>query len=307
MTFGRSILEEVKRGGQYYQMGRVKSIILGPSDEGYVSISDIGKITFSLVYSPMEMSFGNFVTKPAYPIWGFVKQFPVLNEIVLILTGPSPGLNDSSQEQQSFYFPPYNLWNDSEQNAFPDLQEVAQFNNNTAQRQGYSTNESPRKFFPLGNTFRLRDSDTVRNLQPFEGDSILQGRFGQSIRFGSTNVPPQVTDSKNATKSLNPWSKFLGADPNNVNGDPITIILNQQGFRPGLAKFDNLVEEVDIDGSSIYMTSTQVLDLSFIQNSFPLSSFKSSIVRTPNILTTQNSTSTKSTSATDQDNRSINS
>lgn len=304
MGFGDKIVANIaSRGGQYYQIGRVKSIILSPSDEGYGSAADIGKITFSPTYSPLNTSFGNFATKPAYPMWGFVKQFPVLNEIVLVLTGPSPGLNDSSQDQQSFYFPPYNLWNDSEQNAFPDLGEYANFLNASAQRQGYTTTATPREQFPLGNTFRLKEVDIVRNLQPFEGDAILQGRFGQSVRFGSTNIPPQLPNSRDPVPPLNNWSISSGPDPNVTNGDPITIILNQQGVRPELGKFSTFVEDFNRDGSSIYLTSTQILDFDFV-NTFPLKSFKSTVSSVPNEPSVQNNTSTKSTSAASQDNRS---
>ena len=63
----------------------------------------------------------------------------------------------------------------------------------------------------LGNNFQEKLS--VRNLQPYEGDLIYQGRWGQSLRFGST---------ANNTPIPNPWSKS-GED-----GDPITIIKNGQ-------------------------------------------------------------------------------
>jgi hypothetical protein len=303
-TFGNKFSTDLaKGGGQYYQIGRVKSVILGPKDEGYESPADIGKITYSLLYSPLNTSFAGYVSKPAYPMWGFMKQFPVLNEIVLIFTGPSQALNDNSQNQQSFYFPPYNLWNDSEQNAFPDLGELAAFQNQYAQASGYTTDSTPRPQFPLGKTFRLREVDNVRNIQPFEGDTVLQARFGQSIRFGSTNIPPQVANSRNNIPAVNGWSTPIGSNPNSTNGDPITIILNEQGPRPELGKFDNIIEDIEKDGSSIYMTSTQVLDLSFL-NTFPLGSFKSTVDVSAPTNSVQNTTSTKYTSAANQDNSS---
>lgn len=303
-TFGNKFFTDLaKNGGQYYQIGRVKSIILGPNDEGYESPEDIGKITYSLLYSPLDTSFAGFVNKPAYPMWGFMKQYPVLNEIVLIFTGPSPGLNENTQNQQSFYFPPYNMWNDSEQNAFPDLGEYAKFLNQTAEVAGYSANATPRQRFPLGKTFRLKEVDNIRNLQPFEGDTVLQARFGQSIRFGSTNINPQVPNSRENVPVLNPWSTPQGQNSNSTSGDPITIILNEQGNRPELGKFDTFIEDISKDGSSIYMTSTQVLDFSFT-GAFPLGSFKAVTSTVTSTNSTQNTTSTKSTSATLQDNRS---
>jgi hypothetical protein len=71
-------------------------------------------------------------------------------------------------------------------------------------------------------------------------------------------------------KKFNTWST------SGENGDPITIILNSQGSRPGLGKLDNLVEDINKDGSAIYLTSTQEIIIEDL-NSFPLSSFGVSI------------------------------
>ena len=290
----------VKHGGQYYQIGRVKSIILSPSDEGYNNPSDIGKISYSILYSPLNTSLSGAVNKPAYPMWGFVKQYPLVNEIVLIFTGPTPGLNDNSQNQQSFYFPPYNLWNDTEQNAFPDLSEFAAFRNQLVQIEGYATEATPRAEFPLGKTFRLKQVDNIRTIKPFEGDTVIQGRFGQSVRFGSTNVAQGTVNSKNNVPNLNNWSNNNEVDK---NGDPITIILNQQGERAESEKFDTLVEDIERDGSSIYMTSTQTLDFSFTSK-FPLGSLKTTQeIVIPQTLDITKSTGTSVTSATNQDRR----
>ena len=47
----------------------------------------------------------------------------------------------------------------------------------------------------------------TKNMLPFEGDMILEGRFGNSIRFGSSTP-----------KGKNNWSE------NDSEGDPITIL-----------------------------------------------------------------------------------
>jgi hypothetical protein len=188
---------------------------------------------------------------------GFLKHYPIVNEIVLMITGPSDGLNDSFSNQKTFYFPPYNLWNDSNHNAFPNLNEWADFLNNNANQPGYSGNSTAAPKLPLGYTFGEK---FVRTLQPFEGDIILQSRFGQSIRFGTT-VPEQ--------KKSNTWSNSGGTS------DPITIITNEQGRRPELSQFDTFVEDVNRDGSAIYMTSTQEINIDL--SAFPLNSFKTTI------------------------------
>lgn len=253
-----------QKGGQYFQIGRVKSIVLGPYkggtkelDPDYSSPADLGKIKYELLYSPLGTSFSGGVSEPAWPMSGFLKHYPVVNEIVLILTGPSDSLNDSYSNQKRFYFPPYNLWNDSNHNAFPNLNEWADFLNNSANQPGYSGNSVAAPKLPLGYTFGEK---FVRNLQPFEGDIILQSRFGQSIRFGST-VPEH--------KKSNTWSNSGNTD------DPITIITNEQGYRAELSKLDTFIEDINRDGSSIYMTSTQEINIDL--SAFPLNSFKTTI------------------------------
>jgi hypothetical protein len=248
--------------GQYFQIGRVKSIVMGPiisgtnkKDPDYQSSSDIGKIKYELLYSPLSTSKSSAVSEPAYPIFNFIRNFPLVNEIVLILAGPSESLNDGYNNQQFFYFPPYSIWNNPNHGAFPNMAEYADFLNKNSNRPDYVGTAVSSSTLPLGYTFT--EDQKVRNLQPFEGDILLQARFGQSIRFGST-VP--------VMKKNNNWSN------SGTNGDPITILINNQGTKSLTSKFDATVEDINRDGSSIYMTSTQEIFLEDINN-FPLNSF----------------------------------
>jgi hypothetical protein len=261
--FGNKFDSKVGRSiGQYFQIGRVKSIVLGPykgssleRDPDYGSPVDIGKIKYELLYSPLGTSRSQEVSEPAWPIFNFIRQYPVVNEIVFIITGPTEKLNDRIYNQQYFYFPPYSVWNRSNHGAFPNMAEYSDFLKQYKNIQGYSGNATTGSSLPLGYTFK--ENQQVRNLQPFEGDTIMQGRFGQSIRLGST-VP--------ALKRDNTWSN------SGNNGDPITIILNSQRQENASLKFNNIVENINKDGSAIYMTSTQEIFLEDINN-FPLNSF----------------------------------
>lgn len=254
------------RDNKTFFIGRVVSIILGPWDPLYKNSSDLGKIIFQQLYSPSgkrrknkTSSSGN---KPAYPMWGSFKQYPVVNELVLITTGPSDGLNDSYSSQKLYYLPPYALWNDSNHNGFPDLEDYSNQLNATANTPGNAGSANPSSLY-LGFTFNEKE---IKNLQPFEGDIIVQSRFGQSMRFGST---------VSGLKNTNTWSSY------GSNGDPITIITNQQNEKAtesNLAKFDSIVEDINQDGSSIYMTSTQQIYIKDLaENVFPLKSFEISV------------------------------
>ena len=92
--------------------------------------------------------------------------------------------------------------------------------------------------------------DTIRPLKTYEGDTLLEGRFGNSIRFGST-LPNNLN---------NPWS-----DVGNI-GDPITIIRNGQTFTPESPN-NHLLEDINEDPSSVYLCSNQQLT-NFIPASF---------------------------------------
>lgn len=244
--------------GQYFFIARVTSVILGPWDPEYTRESDLGLIKYQLLYSPLGKTktkkISNSENKPAYPISGFIKHYPLVNEIVMLVTGGSDGLNDDYYNQKLYYFSPYNLWNDSNHNAFPDLEDLSKYLNEYKNNPKYAGSATQAPEYPLGYTFREK---YIRNLQPFEGDIILQSRFGQSIRFGSTVA---------LLKETNTWSEF------GENGDPITIISNQQGNRPGSTKFETLVEDINRDGTSIYMTSTQQINIEGLEE-FPLNSF----------------------------------
>jgi len=278
--FGNRFDSKVGRSiGQYFQIGRVKSIILGPfkgntkeRDPDYGSPIDIGKIKYELLYSTLGTSKSGEVSEPAWPMFNFMRQYPVVNEIVFIIVGPTEKLNDRVSNQQYFYFPPYSLWNRANHGAFPNMGEYSQFLKQYSNIQGYSGNAVSGSSLPLGYTFQ--ENQQVRNLQPFEGDTIMQGRFGQSIRFGST-VPVMKQD--------NTWSN------SGNNGDPITIIQNSQRQENVSFKFNNIVENINKDGSAIYMTSTQEIFLEDINN-FPLNSFgtpvtpiSQPVVRTPRL------------------------
>jgi hypothetical protein len=254
-------------GGQYFQIGRVKSVVLGPNspdgkkNPNYRSPSDIGSIKYELLYSALSTSKSKEVSEPAYPMWYFIRQYPVVNEIVLIVVGPSIGLNDGATKQQYYYMPAYGMWNNPNHNGFPNMEEWADYLNTFANKPTYSGNATDSKTLPLGYTFE--ENPKIKDLQPFEGDTIIQARFGQSIRFGST---------VSVLSNDNTWSK----NKEGTNGNPITIITNRQGERVVRNKFDSIVEDINKDGSSIYMTSTQEIDLKDLYN-FPLNSFRTSI------------------------------
>jgi hypothetical protein len=183
---------------------------------------------------------------PAFPIFPNIKQYPLINEITYIIVLPGNELMTNVNSQVSYYLPPLNIWNSQHHNAVPVTSTVS-----SNQNQDYTQTE-------LGSFRRVTDNSTEINLGktfkekidihpllPYEGDTIYEGRWGNSFRLGST--------VKNATIP-NKWS-LVGE-----NGDPILILRNGQTSytsNPWVPE----TEDVNDDLSSIYLTSTQQLPL----------------------------------------------
>jgi hypothetical protein len=85
---------------------------------------------------------------------------------------------------------------------------------------------------------------------PFEGDVIHEGRWGNSIRLGST-----------VKGTPNNWSNA------GVDGDPITIIRNGQGTQTPEGWIPT-IENINNDNSSIYLTSTQNVPLNAASSNY---------------------------------------
>jgi hypothetical protein len=225
---------------------RVKFVSLNENDyplnwKKYGNYSSVGGILFEELDNPggKELESLSF----AKPLFSNIKFLPLVNEIVYIISMPNPQTTQNvSSGVQFYYFQTVNIWNSIHHNALPNP-----LANNPTNAQKYENTEAGVEVqsdvtideINLGNTFKERNS--IKNLQPYEGDILIEGRWGNTIRFGST---------VNNSKPSNPWSD------SGVNGEPITIIKNGQTETqddPWVPQ----VENINTDKSSIYLTSNQ--------------------------------------------------
>ena len=177
----------------------------------------------------------------AKPLFSGLTQYPVVNEIVYLLRGPSFNYFDNN-EVMSYYLPPIRIQNHPLHNAFP----IALNNNNIPltnedTEAGASNSNDQEYTVDLGEYFN--ELEEIRPLRPYEGDTILEGRFGNSIRLGATTY--------NQLKDINRWSN------EGEIGNPITIIRNGQREDEVKESFEHVVEDIDNDDSSIYLCSNQ--------------------------------------------------
>jgi hypothetical protein len=229
-------------------IGRVVGIILdktspGIDDPRLNGIADIGAI-FYTQYSPGKEDitkipeardeYIKFLKSPkvfvAKPIATNVKKFPLLGELVVLNDAPNTlfGTVKEAQNSQIKYYntTPISVWNSINSNN--------EFNNQSI--------TSGKYFSP----------SSISSLLPFEGDQLIEGRSGNSIRF-SSSYP----------LANNWWNRATN------NGDPITIISNGQEKTKSI---EPIIEDLTKDESHIILTSTQQI---------PLKTFK----YTPNPLT----------------------
>ena len=243
---------------------RVISIVLDESHPRFVELgawNGLGTIEFDLVSSPTPPNQLYSIARPLDPTF---KSLPLINEIVYILALPSTGIGKFSTKKINYYINTVSIWNHPHHNAFPQNSNILP----PSQQKDYQqtelgsvrrvTDQSTEIF--LGATFKERSN--IHPLLPFEGDKIIEGRWGNSIRFGST-----VKDTPNI------WSST------GVDGDPITILRNGQGIQTEEGWVPT-VEDINNDDTSIYFTSTQKIPLKASSTSY--SSYSSNPPSTPN-------------------------
>jgi hypothetical protein len=197
------------------------------------------------VLAKNNVALENNYAKPLFPN---DKKYPLINEVVYLISLPNANNESKPQQSNYYYFQPINIWGSAHHNAIPQA-----FTNTTPESQ-QNTNQqveagAPQKTNPkpvninLGQTFIERPN--ISNIQPYEGDVMYEGRWGQSFRFGSTvknaNIP-------------NPWSSV------GENGDPIMILKNGQ-HDDGKDPWVPQVEDINKDKSNLYLTTTQKIPI----------------------------------------------
>jgi hypothetical protein len=217
---------------------RVIDIILDDKHEDFEKLgkwNSIGTIKYKILKTSANENISNNLPL-AIPLFPNNKNYPLKNEIVYILSGPSIDSQNQERNEIIYYISPINIWNNSHHNALPDI--ISNIDNEKDYQKiehGFINSSENSQQFSLGKTFN--EQEYISPLLPFEGDYIIEGRFGNSIRFGST---------VNNSNIKNTWSE------DGDNGNPILIIRN--------TKFENkdyTIEDINKDSSSIYLTENQ--------------------------------------------------
>jgi hypothetical protein len=194
---------------------RVLSIVLDESHPRFKELggwNGLGTIEYEPVSTPFPRPLvENFVFPTATTLNPNVKNYPLINEIVYLISLPNTDIGETTVSTNSYYINITSLWNHPHHNAYP----ATPNNLPPSQQKDYIqtqagsvrrvTDQSTEIF--LGKTFKERSN--IHPLLPFEGDVIHEGRWGNSIRLGSTNILSSNTDipkneSLNITHNFNP-------------------------------------------------------------------------------------------------------
>jgi hypothetical protein len=164
-----------------------------------------------------------------------MKQIPLVGEFVLIYRTFNQESNGRGRWRESWYYvTSIDVQSSIHENMLPGLSDGV-------------SQEELEKTKP-GKTFEKK-TNGISPLQPYEGDLLVEGRFGNSMRFGSTistKYPANYYHKKPQ------WSN--GATR---SGDPIIILSNGRTNYPDK---EFVVENIEQDASSLYLTTNQIID-----------------------------------------------
>jgi len=192
----------------------------------------------------------------AYPADRRNISYPLPGEQVFVFTATSNEVDASNRPLSSLYYTTTLTQNNSiTYNTLPNIGNRVSEPNSLGKKIANFTQTLLMKFNSKFNSIDKFINSNSKNgvvsvevkerpsLQPYEGDVIHQGRFGQSIRFSSTSGNSKDT----------PWSK------EGLPGNPITILRVHDQIVDGDITY--ITEDINKDNSSIYLASTQNIPL----------------------------------------------
>lgn len=174
-------ISQAQQGGGASQpttiFGRVIKIALDDSTKVLDAKGNqlpIGAIIYRDITSEKEVK---ATEHTALPLFTNIKQFPLLNEVVMITPGPTSQIQSNVTDSVMYYSSVVNIWGNTNHNAIPEP------NTDISTILGKGAKE-------------LSD---INPLYPFPGDTLIEARQGQSIRMGGyQSAQSHIVDSSNS-------------------------------------------------------------------------------------------------------------
>ena len=179
------------------------------------------------------------------PLSSFM-QVPLIGEHVLIVKGPSVMTNSGANIPTYYYIAAIPIHGNKHLNPLPKSFEIDNVGNAGSSYAASSGPQAPPPGKPYKPGENFKEVATVKNLQPYEGDLLIEGRHGQGIRL-STGIGGSISQYKNPP--------FWKGD----QGTPITVLSN--GHKPKGGPNDFVIENPDDTNSVIILSSAQKINL----------------------------------------------
>lgn len=217
---------------------RVVDIVLSEDHPDYApfgKVEALGGIRYRIVDSSTEEQEPSNLPF-AFPMNSHLKHLPLLDEIVEIREALTYSLESLEYFSKTYYLPSLNIWNNPNHNALPDV-------------------NLDKTRANLGS--KIVERDNLSPLQPFPGDTIVEGRLGNSIRLSGYSHPRNIYSSEDN------------------NGNPFIILKNSK--LPSKTVLESSLEDVNTDDTTIYLTSNHTVPL------LPISINRETFVRTSKV------------------------
>lgn len=235
----------------YVFSAQVLDVCIDESHELFNEASDIGLIRY-IPYQPTNIMRGEFEEDLNYYAWPINRNFvryPLPGEIVIVYMSPGDDLVDPLGIKQgvfirSYYDQNVTIHNNPTYNINPEIKKD-QFGvrQNAIVGQQEAEQRFDQKIESINSYKQDNKVKIFRQLRPYEGDFILQGRFGNTIRFGST------IDSTTETQ----WK-------GGVAGDPVMVLrVDRRTTTDSKDLF--IAEDINVDDATIMMCSGQKVEL----------------------------------------------
>ena len=235
----------------YIFSAQVLDVCLDESHELYNEPSDIGIVRY-IPYQPMNIMKGEYEEDQNYLAWPINRNFiryPLPGEIVVVYMSPGDDLVDPIGVKQgvfirSYYDQNVTIHNNPTYNINPEIKKD-QFGvrQNAIVGQQEAEQRFDQKIESINSYKQDNKVKIFRQLRPYEGDFILQGRFGNTIRLSSTIDSTTETQWKGGTA-----------------GDPVMILrVDRKTTTDSKDLF--IAEDINTDDATIMMCSGQKVEL----------------------------------------------
>ena len=207
----------------------------------------------------MEMGFR------AYPLEVTVQEYPLIGEIVLI----------QKIRGNHFYSRRMNVNKKLQLNSFKNIldrlkptgtqQNTSQAIQQARGNQLHQSSQEPEENLVNEN---YEPQETLYNLKHFDGDIIIQNRYGATLRFGSSLSENALNQKTDPTEPQNGDSVILGPTVP-LNNDPIIVMRVGEREDPRKTRdtdYALIVEDINLDSSSFVLSSNQLIQFRFASN-----------------------------------------